>query len=551
MLVRDERPVVLDRYRLLERLGGGGMGVVWRAQDLKLDREVAVKRIPCGDSESARRADRESLAAARLQHPSIVALYESVAEEDQVWLVSELVDGRTLAAALRDGELSDLDVIEIGIALCDALAHAHKQGVVHRDVKPQNILIAWEGEDGCVAKLTDFGIARLADEDAVTRTGDVVGTLAYMAPEQADGRGASTESDLYSLGICLYEALCGVNPVRGRGVGATARRVGQRLPELGRLRRDLPLELCEAIDDAVWPEPEEGGTLRELRAALTQAARYASDEPGTIAGAAIEPLSGAPDSAATINSSLTRLASALLAVPLAAVPADVYSDALPQQAPWAAPLIASALVFALPRLGWVLTVAAAAIVVATQESGSAAWLLVGLTPIPVLLRRAEPWSWSLPGIGLLLAAIGAAVAMPALAARIASPVHRAAVGLLCAWWATVAQVASGHGLVPGLTTSTPHPSLDDDAIAALVSSPALMFAAVCVTGAVIGPWLAGARSSRLALAGALAWGAALAVAVGVQAPDSALELAAGAVIGGAMLTLTRTSPAPTAIVPLP
>lgn len=551
VVIADERPVVLDRYRLLERLGSGGMGVVWRAQDLKLDRQVAVKRIPCADSESARRADRESLAAARLQHPAIVALYESVADDDQVWLVSELVDGCTLAEALGDGELSDLDIIDVGVALCDALVHAHRQGVVHRDVKPQNILIAWDDDGRCLAKLTDFGIARLLDEDAVTRTGDVVGTLAYMAPEQADGRGATGQSDLYSLGICLYEALCGVNPVRGRGVGATARRVGQRLPELGRLRRDLPLYLCEAVDDAVWPEPCERGTLRDLRTALADATYYASDEPGTVAGAAIEPLAGAPDSALTINSAATRVAAAALAAPIVGVPAYLYADRLPSQAPWLATLSAALLVAAMPRAGWLLSAVAAALVVAGEQPGSALWLAAVLIPVPLLLRRAEPWSWSLPAAGLVLAILSAVVAIPALAARVASPVHRAAVGLLSAWWVTVAQLASGHGLVPGLPLSGPHATLDDDAIAALVSSPALMFAAVCLVGAVVAPWMAGARSARLALVGALTWALALAIAVGVQAPDSAVEIAAGAVIGAALLMLIRPSPAPATIVPLP
>ena len=193
---------MLDRYRLERRLGSGGMGVVWRATDLKLGRAVAIKRIACSDADSARRADREVVAAARLQHRSIVALYESVADDEAVWLVTELVDGPTFAQALAGGELSDRDVIDCGLALAGALAHAHRQGVVHRDVKPQNILLPDE-IDGRAAKLADFGIARLAGDDGLTRTGDVVGTIAYMAPEQADGRGAGPQADLYALGLCL------------------------------------------------------------------------------------------------------------------------------------------------------------------------------------------------------------------------------------------------------------------------------------------------------------------------------------------------------------
>lgn len=551
---QDARPVVLDRYRLLERLGGGGMGVVWRAQDLKLGREVALKRIACGDATSARRADRESVAAARLQHPAIVALYESVAEDDQVWLVSELVYGQTLAEALADGALSDRDVLEIGVAVCDALAHAHRHGVIHRDVKPPNILVPDPDRSGggVAAKLTDFGIAQLLDEDVMTRTGDVVGTLAYMAPEQAEGRGAEAASDLYALGLCLYEALSGVNPVRGRGVGATARRVGQRLPELGRLRRDLPLELCEAIDDAVWPEPGERGTVKDLRAALKRGLHEVSDEPGTIAGAPLEPLAGAPDAALTDGSFAGRVAAAGVTALLAGVTAWIAADVLPAQALWLAPVLAGVVALGLPRLGWLLAAAFAVTALTLHDDRLLPAALLAVLPVPLLLRRAEPWSWPLPGAGLLLAAVGAAVAAPALAVRVLSPLHRALVGLLSAWWVVVAQIASGHGLVPGLAGNpAAHGQMDDNAIAAFVSSPALMFAAVCVAGAVLAPWMVGARNVRLALAGALLWAGALATALGVQVPSSAPELAAGALIAAAIAVLLRPLPPSAEVVQLP
>src|SRR5918912_858825 len=186
---------------------------------------------------------------------------------------------------MDDGALSDRDVLAIGIALCDALAHAHGRGVVHRDVKPGNVMVPDEPHDGAgVAKLTDFGVARISGDDVLTRTGDVVGTLAYMAPEQAEGRDAGPEADLYALALVLYEALAGVNPVRARGAASTARRVGARLPPLGRLRRDLPLDLCAAIDRAVLPRPEQRGTVGDLRAALATALPDAAETEGTIEG---------------------------------------------------------------------------------------------------------------------------------------------------------------------------------------------------------------------------------------------------------------------------
>ena len=152
------------------------------------------------------------------------------------------------------------------------MAHAHARGVIHRDIKPQNVLVPHrvEGAAGA-AKLTDFGGAALAGEDALTRTGDVLGTLAYMSPEQSEGREASEESDLYSLALVLYEALCGYNPVRGATPAATARRIGARLEPLERRRADLPRELTRTVDAALERDPRRRGTVGELRAALARA----------------------------------------------------------------------------------------------------------------------------------------------------------------------------------------------------------------------------------------------------------------------------------------
>src|SRR3954470_2234912 len=175
-----EHEPLLDRYRLEKRLGSGGFGVVWAAWDEKLQREVAVKVIHRDGGEE--RIVREARAAARLNHPGIVGLYELAAEDDDLYLVSELVRGRTLAELEQAKALSDRDVARIGVALCEALTHAHARGVIHRDVKPQNVMVVAEPAAGAgFAKLTDFGVAHLAESD-LTKTGDVVGTLAYMAP---------------------------------------------------------------------------------------------------------------------------------------------------------------------------------------------------------------------------------------------------------------------------------------------------------------------------------------------------------------------------------
>jgi serine/threonine protein kinase len=195
--------LVLERYRLLERLGAGGFGVVWRARDELLQREVAVKRIWLGPDGDSERAAREAQASARLSHPAIVALYEACPLGEAFYLISELVDGQTLAGLIAAGELEDEQVLGIGLALIDALEHAHARGVIHRDIKPMNVLIPHRPEAPrsrahlAAAKLTDFGGASLAEEDALTRTGDVLGTLAYMAPEQSEGREVGAQADLY------------------------------------------------------------------------------------------------------------------------------------------------------------------------------------------------------------------------------------------------------------------------------------------------------------------------------------------------------------------
>src|ERR671913_1073888 len=249
--------LILDRYRMERRLGAGGFGVVWLAWDEKLEREVAVKVIP-RERGAGERVEREARATARLNHPGIVAIYELASDEHDVYLVSELVRGRTLAELTKAGAISDRDVARIGAALCEALEHAHARGVIHRDVKPQNVMVLAEPAAGAgFAKLTDFGIAHVASGDPLTRTGDVVGTLAYMAPEQAEGERVTSAADVYSLALTLYEAWTGVNPVRSTSPMATARRLGTALPPLRGRRRDLPERLGRAIDAALDPDPDE------------------------------------------------------------------------------------------------------------------------------------------------------------------------------------------------------------------------------------------------------------------------------------------------------
>jgi serine/threonine protein kinase len=258
--------LVLNRFLIERRIGSGGFGTVYEAWDGRLERSVAVKAIESTGARGSRRVLREAQAAARLNHPGIVTLYEMGEQDGNALLVTELVEGSTLAELTREGALSDREIGEIGADLCEALDHAHDRAVVHRDIKPQNVLVTEDGEPR--AKLMDFGVARLADGAALTAPGDVVGTLAYMAPEQAEGRAAGPEADVYSLGLMLYECWSGENPNRRASPAATARAIGGRPRPLRRLRPDLPRELVATVDACLESRPGRRPSLEELGTAI-------------------------------------------------------------------------------------------------------------------------------------------------------------------------------------------------------------------------------------------------------------------------------------------
>jgi serine/threonine-protein kinase len=199
-------------------------------------------------------------------------------EDGNALLVTELVEGSTLARLAHAGELCDREIGEIGADLCEALDHAHSRGVVHRDIKPQNVQVT-AGERR--AKLMDFGIARLAEDSPLTAAGDVVGTLAYMSPEQAEGRPAGPEADVYSLALTLYECWSGENPHRRSSPAATARAIGARTRPLRRLRPDLPRELTDLVDACLTPRPSRRPSLEELGTAIEDSLDDLADEtPG-------------------------------------------------------------------------------------------------------------------------------------------------------------------------------------------------------------------------------------------------------------------------------
>lgn len=216
--------VIGDRYRLEGLLGRGGSAEVWRATDLALDRQVALKLVTASGGEDANRVGDEARLLARLSHPGLVPVYDAGTDETgRPWVVMELVDGETLADTIRRGPMSSARVADIGARLAEALSYVHGEGLIHRDVKPANVLL---GRDGRV-RLTDFGIARLVDAAKVTATGLTVGTASYLSPEQVTAEPVGTAADVYSLGLVLLECLTGKREYPGSAVEVALARLSR------------------------------------------------------------------------------------------------------------------------------------------------------------------------------------------------------------------------------------------------------------------------------------------------------------------------------------
>ena len=243
----------LGRYRPLRPLGSGGMGHVWLARDEKSGLDVALK-IVAREGKSGHRAEREARAAASLRHPHCQRILSLARDTGHVYIAYEYVPGRTLREAMRAGELDDRGAIEAAAQIADALAHAHGKGIVHRDVKPSNVLLA--ESDGIDVRLLDFGLAQMAEFDTLTALGDIPGTLAYISPERLHGLTATTAADIWGLGVLLWEALAGEHPFWEGDLAETSRRIQQGVPPLESLRPDLPAHLLETVASALLVNPQ-------------------------------------------------------------------------------------------------------------------------------------------------------------------------------------------------------------------------------------------------------------------------------------------------------
>lgn len=266
---------ILDqRYQLDERIGSGGMADVYKATDILLNRPVAVKILHDQfkrDTEFINKFQREARAAARLSHPNIVNIYDVGVSEGDHYIVMEYVPGKTLKDKIRqDGHLSTEEALRIAREIAEALAHAHANGLVHCDIKPHNILMMADGH----IKVADFGIARAVTESTMTYSGNVVGSVHYFSPEQAKGTMITPKSDVYSLGVVLYEMLTGRIPFTGETPVSIALKHLQETPvPVREINPTIPASVEDVVDSAMQKDPELRPTSEELIHTIQQAER--------------------------------------------------------------------------------------------------------------------------------------------------------------------------------------------------------------------------------------------------------------------------------------
>jgi len=305
--MRDLVGRTLGHYRILSEIGQGGMGVVYRAHDERLDRDVAVKVLPedvADDPDRLARFEREARAVARLDHPSLLAIHDFGREAGLTFAVTELLEGETLRDRLSSEGMGWPKVAEIGAAVAEGLAAAHGKGVVHRDLKPENIFLTFDGR----VKILDFGLARLVlpvDEEtetatalpAVTAAGTVLGTVGYMSPEQIRGEGVDARSDIFSLGCVLYEMLGGRRPFRDESAAGTLAAV---------LRDDPPpltlvdTRVARLVARCLQKNPAERyQSAAELRSAIGPVSRHQSNASGPPSPCLPSPTCPAPERTTT------------------------------------------------------------------------------------------------------------------------------------------------------------------------------------------------------------------------------------------------------------
>jgi eukaryotic-like serine/threonine-protein kinase len=524
-LALQQSEPVLGRYRPLRPLGSGGSGSVWLARDEQTGLDVALK-IVAREGKAAARAEREAAAAARLRHPSCLRAYAFARDSRHVYIAYEFIPGRTVREALRAGELDDADAVEACAQVCEGLAHAHRAGILHRDVKPSNVLLA-EGES-VSARLLDFGLARMAEAETLTAQGDVPGTLAYISPERLAGDEATEAADVWSVGVMLWEALAGRHPFWHTSMLETARAIEAGAPSLATLRPDLPGQLIHLVDRSLSLSPSRRPSAAELASRLRGAAAHRRRKRARAFGLSVPADAGRAAAAA--------LAAAFVGWTVTSLPFFPHGFAA------GLAVLAAAVTGLRPRAGLAFALAVPVLPLGNVSLGLAV-LYAGLAVGWLLLSWREPRGGFLFALGPLLAPLGALGLVPLAAGTLRAGPRRAAQAVVAV---LVAAVVAGvrHATLPlvgapaplGLGIAGARDPLDvagSLARAAAAHPGLLVEAAVLAAVAVALPFAhARGRWGAAALGGAMLAAAVLAVP---SAP--AVPLAAAAWLTAAAVAL--------------
>jgi Protein kinase domain len=399
--------LVLGRYRPLRPLGSGGSGSVWLARDETNGLDVALK-IVTREGKAGTRAEREAEAAARLRHPRCLRAYAFDGDERNVYIAYEYVPGQTLRDRIRGGELTDAGAVEVGVQVLEGLSHAHTNGIVHRDVKPTNVLVA-DGPE-IEVRLLDFGLAQFAGTETLTGAGDVPGTLAYISPERLQGEESSFAADVWAVGVVLWEALTGYHPFWSSSPVETARRIDAGAPPLESARPDLPRALCDAVNRALAIDPARRPTALQLAQRLRDAlgARSRGKRPRTLPALPAPPL---------------HRAAAAAAAGVFAAGAGALLPFYPVGWAWGIGGLAAALTALRPRLGLAFALATAVLPLGNVSLALAlVYSAAALVWLVATWRRPEEGLYAVAGP--LLAPLGATALLPLAVLHVRNAVWR-------------------------------------------------------------------------------------------------------------------------------
>jgi hypothetical protein len=513
---------------------------VWLAVDERTGLDVALKIIP-REGKAAARAEREALAARRLRHERCVRAYDVGHDTSHVYIAYEYVPGRTLREAIRAGAVDAVDAVEVAAQILDALAHAHRAGIVHRDVKPANVLV--EDHDDLAVRLLDFGLAQFDGADTLTAVGDVPGTLAYISPERLSGEDASPASDVWSVGVLLWEMLADRHPFWGMPLQEVARAIQAGAPPIETERRGIPRRLAAAVNGALSPAPDDRPRASDLAAALRNSVR-----PRSARAERVERTEEPQEAVAPARLHARRIVPVALAVTGAALGATILPF-------WPPGLVAAIAITAGvaawldPRFGLAIALGAPIFPFGNVAEGAA--ILYGAFALGWLILAWRDARWGLLFLaGPLLASIGLLALVPLAMQPARGIVRRALYGATAVLAAAfTAGLASEQLPVAGATTGSlgvsPIDSSHEIALAlwdVIALHPVLLVAAGLVGAAsAVLPWASRRSPHGFALVGFAMLAGSMMVGAGITS-----SLGVVVVWGIAAVVIGTRRPTPTA-----